>query len=240
MPTAQALATILGSATPDDFRCVVADLERSNADQMALRALEQSTAALSGAPATLYLTPGPTASSTFPSFNFVAGASETGSIVVLCWEPSPSKRLQNYVATQWATDIAPAVAHEDLEVTRYADIGFTTAYATVLANMVTDGIADSFATAQTHISQPWDNTFASPQQEQQIWSQIQPDLASGDSATRSAIMFGGGSQHFPPDTGYTIGFHIVQGYLARHPAVTFAQLAGLATATIYDGSGYTG
>lgn len=53
-------------------------------------------------------------------------------------------------------------------------------------------------------------------------------------------MYGGASQGIPPDTGYTIGFHIVQGYLARHPGVSFPALAGMSTDTVFTGSGYNG
>jgi uncharacterized protein YjaZ len=168
--------------------------------------------------------------------------SGTGSIVVLCWEPVPSKRINSArAASQWATYLPPTVYHEDLEVTRYSLIGEPTAYATVQAFMITDGIADSFATAQTHVSLPWDHVFASAQQEQQIWTQVQPDsLAPGYSARGISVMFGDATKGWPPDTGYTFGFHIVQGYLARHPNVSFATLAGMSSATVYSGSGYTG
>ena len=53
-------------------------------------------------------------------------------------------------------------------------------------------------------------------------------------------MFGDPTGGWPSDTGYTFGFHFVQGYLARHPNVSFATLAGMSTAAVYSGSGYTG
>jgi hypothetical protein len=106
VPSQQALAVTLGSATPDDFRCVVTDMERANAGQIALQALEHSTALLSGPPATLDLLPVPIASSDFVLFNFFTGASELGSIEVLCWEPAPSKRINSATAaSRWATYI---------------------------------------------------------------------------------------------------------------------------------------
>jgi Predicted Zn-dependent protease (DUF2268) len=241
-PNAQAWARTLGLATPDDFRCVVTDMERTNVGQLALQALEQSTAALSGPPATLEVVPVPISSAAFLPFNYLAGMSATGSIVVLCWEPGPSQRNNSdSAASQWATYLPPAVEHEDLEVSRYALIGEPAAYATVQAFMVTDGMADSFATAQTHVSLPWDHVFTSTQQEQQIWTQIRPELsAPGTSAEARLVMFGAATKGWPPDTGYTIGFHIVQDYLARHPTVSLASLAGLSAAAVFAGSGYTG
>jgi uncharacterized protein YjaZ len=126
-------------------------------------------------------------------------------------------------------------------VTRYALIGEPAAYATVQAFMVTDGMADSFATAEAKVSLPWDHVFASAQQEQQIWNQIQPHLMdSGNYPQGNLEMLGDRAKGWPPDTGFSFGFHIVQDYLARHPGTSFATLAGLGTATVFAGSGYTG
>ena len=244
-PNAQALALTLGSATPDDFRCVVADMERAHVGQLALQALEQSTAVLSGPAVTLDVLPLPTSSDAFPPFNYVA---ETPTTVALCWEPMPSKRINSgRAASQWATYLPPTVSLEDLEVTRYARIGELTSYATLQAFMVTVGMADSFATAQTHVSLPWDHVFTSAQQEQQTWTQIQPELSApgyapqaGMSPQAASVMLGDSTKGWPPSTGYTIGFHIVQGYLARHPTVSFATLAGMSATSVFAGSGYTG
>jgi hypothetical protein len=242
VPNAQLLAAALGSATPDDFRCVVSDMERANIGQIALQALEHSTTVLSGPAAMLDLVPGPISSDALLPFNYLTGTSATGSIEILCWEPVPSKRFNSArAASQWATYLPPAVYHEDLEVSRYTQIGEPTAYATVQAFMVTDGMADSFATAQTHLSLPWDHVFSSAQQEQQIWTQIQPELlASGNYPQGNPVMFGDPTKGWPPDTGFTIGYHIVQDYLARHPSVSFATLTGMSTATVFAGSGYIG
>jgi hypothetical protein len=230
---------ILSSASPDDFRCVVTDMERAGVGQIALQALERDTVVLSGPPTMLGLLPWPL-STPFPELNLVGGTSSTGSIAVQLWESAPTSRTATTISAQWARYIPAAVTHEDLEVVRYDRIGLSTAYATLLAHMVTDGLADSFATAQTQLRLSWDNVLSS-QQEQQIWQQIQPDLlTAGSLAQQSAVMFGDATQGFPPDTGYTIGFHIVQGYLARHPGISFSTLAGLSTAAIFDGSGYTG
>lgn len=230
---------ILSSASPDDLRCVVTDMERAGVGQLALQALERDTAVLSGPPTMLDLLPWPL-STPFPELNLVGGTFSTGSIAIQLWESAPTSRTATTISAQWARYIPAAVAHEDLEVLRYDRIGYYTAYVDLLANMVTDGMADSFATAQTQLMLSWDNVL-SPQQEQQIWQRIQPDLlTTGSLAQMTAVMFGDATQGFPPDTGYTIGFHIVQGYLARHPGAAFSTLAGLSTAAIFDGSGYMG
>jgi hypothetical protein len=239
---AQTLAYALGSATPDDFRCAVTDMERSHVGKLALQALEQSTAVLSGPRTTLDLLPGPTSSDAFLPVNYVDGTSATGSIEVVCWEPVPSRRINSgWAASQWATYLPPTVSYADLKVSRYALIGEPAAYATVQADMVTYGMADSFATVETHVSLPWDHVFTSAQQEQQTWTQIQLELSAPSSSPQAvSVMRGDSTRGWPPDTGYTIGFHIVQGYLARHPSVSFATLAGMSAATVFAGSGYTG
>jgi hypothetical protein len=217
-------------------------MERAYDGQLALRALEQSTAALSGPAATLDLVPVPISSDAFLPFNYITAASATGSMEVVCWEPVPSKRFNSSrAASQWATYLPPSVSSGDLTVSRNARIGEPAAYATLQALMVTDGMADAFATAETHVSLPWDHVFTSTQQEQQTWTQIQPELSAPSRSSQTAsVMFGDATKGWPPYTGYTIGFHIVQDYLARHPTVSFATLAGMSAATVFAGSGYTG
>jgi len=213
-------------------------MEAADVGQQAMRALQQDASLLSGPATTVYLLPWP-ASTPFPELNAVTGYSGIGAFMLKLWEPAPSARTATTIAAQWARYIPAMVAHEELEVVRYDRIGFQTAYATLLAYMVTDGMADSFATAQTHLHLSWDDVLTA-QQEQWIWRQIQPKLASGSLAEQDVVMFGDETQGLPPDTGYTIGFHIVQGYLARHPDTSFATLAGLDTQSIFAGSGYTG
>jgi hypothetical protein len=234
----QADGRLLTSMTAQDLRCIVADMQRADVGGVALRAAEQDTAQLSGPPTTLYLLPfwwG----SPISQLNITAGFSDSNVALLTLWEPSsPSSRQDAAsIGADWARSIPDLTAHECFEVARYAQIGVGPAYVNLLANLVTDGLADSFASAQTHVSQPWDNTLT-PQEERTIWGYIQPHLR--DQSEQDAVMLGGGAFNFPAYTGYTIGFHIVQGYLARHPGVSFPALAGMSTDTVFAGSGYNG
>jgi hypothetical protein len=234
----QADDRLLASMTAQDLRCIVADMQRADVGGVALRAAEQDTALLSGPLTTLYLLPfwwG----SPIPHLNITAGFSDSNVVLLTLWEPSsPSSRQDAAsIGADWARSIPDLTAHECFEVARYARIGVGPAYVNLLANMVTDGMADSFASAQTHVSQPWDNTLT-PQEERTTWDFIQPHLL--DQSEQDAVMLGGGAFNFPAYTGYTIGFHIVQGYLARHPGVSFPALAGMSTDTVFAGSGYNG
>ncbi len=49
--------------------------------------------------------------------------------------------------------------------------------------------------------------------------------------------FGAGGE-VPRLAGYTIGYHIVQGYLDRHPGTTAVELTVVDTDRIVAGSGY--
>jgi uncharacterized protein YjaZ len=53
-------------------------------------------------------------------------------------------------------------------------------------------------------------------------------------------MLGDKAQGFPYAAGYTIGYHIVERYLARHPAITWDQVARLRGAAVLADSGYDG
>jgi Predicted Zn-dependent protease (DUF2268) len=224
--------------TAQDLRCIVADMARADVGGVALRAAQQDTALLSGPPTTIYILPFRWGSP-FPPLNITLGFSDSNVVLLTLWEPSsPSSRQDTVsIGADWARYIPDMTAHECFEVARYARIGVGPAYVNLLANMVTDGMADSFAIAQTHLSHPWDNNLT-PQQERDIWGLIQPHLL--DQSEQDAVMIGGGASQFPPDTGYTIGFHIVQGYLARHPDVSFPALAGMTTVTVFAGSRYNG
>jgi hypothetical protein len=228
----------LASMTAQDLRCIVGDMERADVGSVALRAAQQDTALLSGPPTTLYILPFGWGSP-IPQLNITSGFSDSNVVLLTLWEPSsPSSRQDAAsIGADWARSIPDLTAHECFEVARYARIGVGPAYVNLLANMVTDGMADSFAIAQTHVSHPWDNTLT-PQEERTIWGFIQPHLR--DQSEQDAVMVGGGAYNFPADAGYTIGFHIVQGYLARHPGVSFPALAGMSTDTVFAGSGYNG
>jgi uncharacterized protein YjaZ len=51
-------------------------------------------------------------------------------------------------------------------------------------------------------------------------------------------MFGDAASGIPRWAGFTIGYHIASGYMARHPGTTPESLARLSTHDIVTGSGY--
>jgi uncharacterized protein YjaZ len=52
------------------------------------------------------------------------------------------------------------------------------------------------------------------------------------------FFFGGENTSTPANTGYTIGFNIVQAYLKARPGVSFSELAGKDAIEILEASGY--
>src|SRR5260370_3345203 len=172
----EADSRFLASMTAQDLRCIVADMERADVGGVALRAAQQDTALLSGPPTTIYILP-------FwwglpvPQLNITLGFSDSNVVLLSLWEPSsPSSRQDAAsIGADWARYVPDLTAHECFDVARYARIGVWPAYVNLLANMVTDRNANSFAMAQTTFSHPWHNNLT-PQEEPTTWEFIQPHL----------------------------------------------------------------
>jgi len=131
-----------------------------------------------------------------------------------------------------------ALDHEYMEVARYDRLGsLGNAYQTLLDNMVTDGLADQFA---AHMTGEEPATVMSSSLEAKLWAQFKPTMNDYANPNQEAQMLGDPAHGIPNGAGYQIGDHIVAGYLAQHPRVTFNQLAAMDAATIYAGSGYDG
>lgn len=235
------LAAGASQTTPQDFGCVVAAMQRGQVTQRAFQALEQDAAALSGPPTSVYLFAAPIAP-WFPSItqSWESGFSGREAIAFYFWAPAPDLAgSETNPAGDWWSGIAHTVAHEYFEVVRYQAIGYYTAYANLLANLVTDGMAESFAGHQIGADSPFDRLLTVAQ-ESSVWQQIRSQITSSDVTLDRDVMFGNRAKGIPPDAGYGIGFHIVQGYLKRHPGTTYSELAGLDAQTVLAQSGYTG
>ena len=70
------------------------------------------------------------------------------------------------------------------------------------------------------------------------WEEMQKYLDTTSYRTQARFMFGGGQT--PQWTGYTIGYHIVQAYIDRHPDVSVAEWTALDPHNLLEESGYDG
>ncbi|MGE5223722.1 MAG: DUF2268 domain-containing putative Zn-dependent protease [Omnitrophica WOR_2 bacterium] len=95
----------------------------------------------------------------------------------------------------------------------------------LLADLISEGSADAFA----HLLFPglnpeWVNALT-PEQEADQWEQMQAHLREPpeDDALHRRFFFGDADLGTPRFTGYTIGFHILQEYLIKHPQEPVAE-----------------
>jgi uncharacterized protein YjaZ len=113
---------------------------------------------------------------------------------------------------------------------------------TFLASLINEGSADSFASLLFPGVRPQWTCALSPEQEESQWLTMkdllgQPDF---DGALYRRFFFGDPGTATPPYTAYTIGFHLVQSYLRRHPSESVAEWTTCPPEVIYDESGYQG
>ena len=136
--------------------------------------------------------------------------------------------------TKW---LPPTLAHELFESKRVLDgPGFGL---NLGAWLVTDGGADNFAhSLYSGVGVfPWDRALT-PAQEASMWTKARARLDATGGAHDFLSWFMG-SAGIPHWTAYTIGYHVVSGYLSRHPGVTPADIATTPAQTVLDGSGYS-
>ncbi len=223
--------TTLSRLNAADFRCVVQDMQRSHVATLAFQTLQRDAAVLPGPITHVYLIPWYT--TTF------SGASTENAILIPYWELQPLNRALPRDGSAWSSMAPWALDHEYLEVSRYQRLGEGNAYLTLLGNLVTDGMADSFAAAMEGQT-AYADFLLLPDQERALWARIAPTVDQVANPLQRAVMLGDPAHGIPTDAGYCIGYHIVQGYLTRHPGTTFPRLAGMDAETIVAGSGYNG
>ena len=110
---------------------------------------------------------------------------------------------------------------------------------TLLEVMVTEGMADAFATqafpdAPAH---PWAEAL-SPRQLRTLWARAQPSLSELVDPRSYGEWFSGKGR-LPLWTGYSIGSGIVSSYLARHPSARASDLVTVPARKVLRGSGWT-
>lgn len=222
--------TTLSATDPAAFRCVVQDMQAGNVAGQALTVLRQAALILPGPATTAYLVPWNTTK--------FGGASGTQSLLIPYWEPNPLDRSLSRAGNASWSDVAFALDHEYLEVTRYDRLGsMGNAYQTLLDNMVTDGLADEFAAHMTNVQPDYG---ISTEQEASLWAQFKPTLTQYANPNETQQMLGDPAQGIPNAAGYQIGDHIVAMYLQKHPGASWTQLAGMDGQTVFAGSGYNG
>ncbi len=220
----------LGGIDPSAFRCVVLDMQRAHVEHQALATLQAAARELPGPHTVAYLVPWNT--------DRFYGASGEQSLLIPFWEPDPLNRLLPRDSAQDWFYMAGALDHEYMEVARYDRLGsLDNAYLTLLDNMVTDGMADDFAAHMTGQRPDWG---IDPATEAALWAKFKPSVTEYANPNQESEMLGDPANGIPNAAGYQIGDHIVADYLARHPQVTFDQLAGMDATVIYAGSGYNG
>ena len=108
---------------------------------------------------------------------------------------------------------------------------------TLLDVIVTEGIADAFATQIYPDVHPRSTEALTPEVEKRLWPKVHRRLEMSDTTELRRILYGD-NDRIPPWTGYTIGYRIVKSYLKAHPGTHPASLVGLPASTIFQQSGY--
>lgn len=145
--------------------------------------------------------------------------------------------LQLLPTEGWQEAIAPALAHEYYHAVNHPDTERATRTPTLLDYLVNEGGADSF-TAELYpdFVPAWTHAIDLDQQ-RAVWPEFERQLDSSDPAIVDLFLFGDGTS-VPRQAGYTIGFEIVQAYLAIHPQQRPTEWSRLDAKTILDASGY--
>jgi len=77
-----------------------------------------------------------------------------------------------------------------------------------------------------------------PEQEEHAWQELRP-LLHHKLTEKGHLRFFLGAGDLPESTGYALGYHIVQHYLARHPGSSPSKLVQAESDEILRGSGYS-
>lgn len=108
---------------------------------------------------------------------------------------------------------------------------------TLLDALITEGIADVFATeAHGDVSPPWIDALK-PGANDGLWARVHRRLSVSDPTEIRRILFGD-NDRVPVWTGYTVGYQVVKGYLQCNPGVQSSSLVSLPASTIFKESGY--
>ncbi|MEM7504133.1 MAG: DUF2268 domain-containing putative Zn-dependent protease [Pseudomonadota bacterium] len=138
----------------------------------------------------------------------------------------------------WLDEIYPGFAHEYYHAAAHPDNPMGTNEITLLDLLVNEGGADSFAAILYPDFVPSWTRAISLEQEIELWPRVQRALNTNDFAVIQDYLYGDG-ESIPDQAGYTIGFQIVQGYLAAHPDDPPIVWSRVDPKVVLDESGYT-
>ncbi len=146
----------------------------------------------------------------------------------------------NPAARDWEAWIPYVLAHEY----HHAIWGYSyfavqaKSYMDLLIGVLIEGEADAFAKMlYPEMQPPWIDALTPPEEARQ-WHAMQEYLSGYDGAAYQRFFFGDESSRTPGNTAYTIGYHIVQAYLQRHPTATVLDLMNKEAQAILAESGY--
>jgi uncharacterized protein YjaZ len=216
----------------DYLTTAVNALRESHVEQVIQEALQKAAEALPGPDTTVCIFAAYDSQSTFVR-DYMNGVSGSTVGAGKIW-------LQIYPSGAWRNWIPYAVAHEYHHSVWMNRQGSQLETFDLVDDVLIEGRADSFAHMlypDTHA--PWTEALT-PEQERNQWQVMQKYLHARSPDTQQKFMFGGlvGGNHVPRWTGYTIGFHIVQSYLQKHPEVTVDEWTRMDAHDLLDQSGY--
>ncbi len=138
----------------------------------------------------------------------------------------------NPLAPDWQKTLSYVAAHEYHHVTWGIRHGHKFA-GNVLEVLILEGRADSFANlVYPGLSLPWTSSL-SREQEKKIWRDtVKDNLDNTD------LVFAKNLTQDEFWSGYAIGFHIVQAYIANNPKVSVEEWTGLTAEELFSDSGY--
>ena len=205
----------------------VSVLRASNIEQIVEEALQESATVLPGPHTTVCIfVSEPRSTYVRDDMNGVTGLTAGSGKI---W-------LQIYPNDTWRDWIPYAVAHE-YHHSVWTDRHFHQIKSSDLVDyLVFEGRADSFARLLSQgLVAPWTEALTT-EQERREWRLMQNYLDTPDFAIQRLFMSGGDST--PRWTGYTIGFHIVQSYLRKHPDMSVEEWTAMDAHRLLEESGY--
>lgn len=135
----------------------------------------------------------------------------------------------------WMPNVVAHEYHHSVWTERYYD---ASREYELIDNLVFEGKADSFARLLYPDKVAPHTEALTPTQEAEQWDAMQDELDSTSFKTHRRYIFG--LEEVPLWTGYTIGFRIVQSYLANHPDASVEEWTALEAREMLEESGYTG
>lgn len=124
--------------------------------------------------------------------------------------------LQLLPVDGWLDELGPGFAHEYYHAANHPDDPDSPGSTTLLDGLVNEGGADSLAAILYPEFVPAWTRALTREQQAEVWPQMKLALDSTDQEVIRKFLLGN-VDGVPFQAGYTVGFEIVQSYLAAHP-----------------------